>query len=150
MKQKNILRELPYYKEIRASWKANLSHCNENSPSKRDSFIKNNIKFAPEWLGELGFLRYYLFHIDNNYIPGKSILQRMDRSKGFSPENCIIVVKPKNKCSEVSNNKNSKRISEFKEEGGSPLTVNLIISDSTGITLEALLRNLSAIKLKRA
>ena len=133
MKQKNILRELPYYKEIRASWKANLSHCNENSPSKRDSF-----------------LRYYLFHIDNNYIPGKSILQRMDRSKGFSPENCIIVVKPKNKCSEVSNNKNSKRISEFKEEGGSPLTVNLIISDSTGITLEALLRNLSAIKLKRA
>lgn len=95
-KQKNklntpkFLLDLPYIKDIRASWIANKSHCDPSSPSKRH-YIEKGIEVCPEWKGEIGFLRYYLFHIDNGYIAGKSKLRRKDQEKGFSPENCEIV-----------------------------------------------------------
>lgn len=85
--------KLPYIKDIRLNWVTNQEHCSENSPSKRENFIKNNIRFAEEWIGEVGFLRYYLFHIDSNYIPMKSQLERIDKKKGFSPDNCRIIDK---------------------------------------------------------
>lgn len=87
----------PYWDKIRAMWIANQSHCDPDSPSKRKNLIEKGITFAPEWTGEIGFLRYYLFHVDNSYTPQKSILQRIDVNKGFSPENCKIVHKGKSK-----------------------------------------------------
>lgn len=96
-KQKNksntpkFLFDLPYIKDIRASWIANQSHCDPSSSSKRQHYIKKGIEMSPVWMGEIGFLRYYLWHIDCGYIPGKSKLQRKDQNKGFSPENCLVL-----------------------------------------------------------
>lgn len=84
---------LPYYKDIRMSWKVNQRHCDPNAPEKREHYINRGIKFSDEWLGELGWLRFYLFCIDNGYEKGKSKLIRIDDNKGFFPDNCRIVYK---------------------------------------------------------
>jgi len=81
----------PYWDEIRASWVANQKHCNPTSPSRRKTFIEKGISFSDKWVGEMGFLRYYLFHVDHGYIPGNSKLLRKDEDKGFNAQNCIIV-----------------------------------------------------------
>lgn len=83
----------PYWDEIRASWVANQKHCDPTSPSRRETFIEKGISFANEWMGEIGFLRYYTFHMDSGYVPKKSKLQRIDENKGFNPQNCIILHK---------------------------------------------------------
>ena len=85
--------ELPYYKDIRMSWKVNQRHCDPNAPDRREHYINRGILFDDIWLGELGWIRYYLFHIDNGYEKGKSKLIRIDDNKGFSPSNCRIVDK---------------------------------------------------------
>lgn len=85
-----VYRDLPYYKSIRASWKANISHCEKGSSSVRDTLVKKNIAFCKEWLGELGFVRYYLFHIENGYVAGQSKLERINQAKGFNPSNCQL------------------------------------------------------------
>lgn len=87
----NYLADLPYIKDIRRSWIANLSHCDPSSPSRREHYIEKGITICPEWTGPIGFLRYYIFHMDNQYVAGRSKLQRKDDNKGFSKENCIIV-----------------------------------------------------------
>ncbi|KJS19657.1 MAG: hypothetical protein VR72_17805 [Clostridiaceae bacterium BRH_c20a] len=80
----------PNWEEIRASWTANKKHCDPNSSSARKNFIEKGIEFDPLWLGEIGYLRYYLFCVDNGYISGQSKLLRIDENKGFSPNNCYI------------------------------------------------------------
>lgn len=93
----SIIDSLPYYDNIRASWIANISHCDPNSPSKRNHYIDKGITMSSEWSGAVGFLRYYIWHIDNGYIPRKTKLKRIDNDKGFSPQNCIIEKNPEKK-----------------------------------------------------
>jgi|SRR5665647_880466 len=82
---------LPYYSNIRMSWVANQRHCDPDSPDRRETFIEKNIKFGEDWLGDLGWIRYYLYNIDMGYVKGKSKLVRIDKTKGFSAENCNVI-----------------------------------------------------------
>lgn len=91
----------------------------------------------------MGFLRYYIFHIDNGYKAGKSKLQRKDRNKGFSPDNCIIV------SNMISTNYNSKqkptkakRSTKEKVLPTNVTTNNFIMIDSTVTDIKAFLSNL--------
>ena len=45
----------------------------------------------------MGFLRFYLFCIDNGYIAGQSQIHRKNNMLGFNPENLEIIDKPKQK-----------------------------------------------------
>ncbi len=95
----NCIDALPYLRNIRASWIANKSHCNPQSPigSKRDHYVEKGISMCDEWSDEVGFLRYYIWHIDNGYKVGKTKLKRIDDNKGFSPDNCLIEKTPEKK-----------------------------------------------------
>ena len=142
---------LPFWKEIRASWFANQSHCDVSSPSKRKPFTEKGIKFYDDWTGDIGFLRYYVFHIDNNYIAGEAKLHRKDKNKGFSPESCIIVAKPKNKKykSEIEPKTVLSNLSE--SEPRINVTNNFIITDKKSDDfIKDLLNNLSVKELKKA
>jgi len=145
----NCEQEYPFWKEIKASWIANQSHCYENSPSKRKSFIEKGIYFSPEWTGKIGFLRYYIFHIDNGYVAGKSKLQRKDPNKGFSPENCIVM--NTNISKNIKNGtKEKKTVKKKPTEKDTVLPIgvnnNFIIIDSKKIDIEKLLSFLSTQK----
>jgi hypothetical protein len=100
--------ELPYLVPIRRSWTSNQSHCEKKYNSNRETFTGNKVGFCKEWMGEVGFLRYYLFHIDHGYISGTHMLERADKEKGFSPDNCRVVLDPKrrNKSNEENANVN--------------------------------------------
>lgn len=92
---KKIQEAHPFMRQIRASWISNTSHCKKDSPCGRKSLTKHDAGMCEEWSGELGFLKYYIWHIDNGYIPGRAKLERKDITKGFNPENCVIVDKTK-------------------------------------------------------
>jgi len=129
----------PFWDEIRASWTTNKTHCDPESPSKRETFINNEINFATEWTGEVGFLRYYLFHVDSGYVPKKSKLQRIDENKGFYPQNCIILHKGSINDLEPVESKSTVI------EPVSPMNVtnNFIIIDNADTVIKALLSNLN-------
>jgi hypothetical protein len=120
----------PFWKEIRSAWKASKSHCNPSSKSKRQHYIEKGIKFDPQWLGEIGFLRYYLFCIDNGYVPGISKLQRKNENDGFNPQNCFIAHYPKddNKNSDIKQDASIKSVNEA--EPKTNVTNNIFIVDS--------------------
>ena len=105
---KSEIKELPYYNEIKRIWKTNRSHCNPNNGDGHQSYIKKGIKFCDEWdNGFLGFIRFYLFCIDNGYVAGQSQIHRKNNMLGFSPENLEVIDKPKRKKKEAeSKNKN--------------------------------------------
>ena len=130
-----------YWDEIRARWIANQSHCDPASPSQRESFIEKGIGFCPEWVGEVGYLRYYIFHVDRSYIPGVSKLERIDVNKGFCPQNCKIVHIAK------SNNNDLEPVESIKESV-TPMNVtnNFIIidnADKANTVIKAILSNLN-------
>ena len=113
---------LPYYADIRMSWKANQKHCDPNDDR---GYYKRGIRFCQEWKGEIGWLRYYLFHIDSGYKKGESKLIRIDDGKGFFPDNCRI--------QKVSNKKNEKKVkaepantnsTETKSDDNIPASIN--------------------------
>lgn len=90
---------LAYYDDIRMSWISNQKHC---EPNNKRGYFERGITFCDEWQGELGWMRYYIFHRDAGYVKGKSKLIRIDDNKGFSPSNCIIKDKVVNKPKEVT------------------------------------------------
>lgn len=98
------LEELPYYKEIKAVWVTNRSHCNTESGDGHKSYIKKGIKFCDEWDNDmLGFLRFYIWATDHQYVAGKSQLDRIDKNKGFSPDNCRLIDKPRSRKAKEEN-----------------------------------------------
>ena len=126
---------LPYYSDIRMSWKANKKHCEAND---KRGYYEKGITFCEEWKGELGWLRYYLYHIDNGYVKGKSKLERIDQTKGFSPTNCRIADKEvKKKKSTTSKHKTigEKQIAETTKESNknAPSIVNNFIIASNDV-----------------
>ncbi|WP_027398373.1 hypothetical protein [Anaerovorax odorimutans] len=137
---------LPYYEDIRASWVANQRHCDPDSPDRRETFIKNGITFCPEWLGELGWLRYYIFHMDSGYIKGKSKLIRSNKNKGFSAENCIVVDKEVKKKKEVSDKTEKKENKDNIVETSTPSIVNnFIIASNDMKNLQDIIKSVNLI-----
>lgn len=96
---------LQYYNDIRASWVSNQKHC---EPNDKRGYYKRGIKFCDEWQGALGWMRYYVFHMDNEYVKGESKLVRIDTNKGFSPSNCRIDKITKKKKEEPTKSKGKK------------------------------------------
>jgi|GEM_PF-3617173 len=93
------LQELKYFREIKLVWTSNRSHCsNNNYKSVRVNYLEKDIAFCDEWNScMLGFLRFYIWMIEHNYIPRKTILRRINPEMGFSPDNCMVIEKPKPK-----------------------------------------------------
>ncbi|MCM1565130.1 MAG: hypothetical protein FNP40_10835 [Dehalobacter sp. 4CP] len=129
---KKIKESHPYMEKIRASWIANSSHGKKNSPCGRKTLTDYNAGMCNEWSGEMGFLRYYIWHIDYGYIPGKSKIQRKDMTIGFSPENCFVVNDDNKKKSKPTNKpikaKNSNNDIHFKADLDGNKQIKIIIS----------------------
>jgi hypothetical protein len=118
---------LPYYSDIKMSWKVNQRHCDPNAPEKREHYIDRGIKFSDEWLNALGWLRYYLFCIDNGYEKGKSKLIRIDDNKGFMPSNCRVIdkiVKEKKAVSSKPKTPKTQPSTDIKRDSTTPANIN--------------------------
>ena len=50
-------------------------------------YRQNNITVCEEWLGENGFMNFYVWSMDNGYDDNLTI-DRIDGTKGYSPNNC--------------------------------------------------------------
>lgn len=66
-----------------------LARCyyEKNPRTKKFYYKYKGIKVCDEWLGENGFINFYKWAISNGYKKELTI-DRIDGSKGYSPDNC--------------------------------------------------------------
>ena len=75
------------YKRLYTIWSGMISRCeNENNPSYK-YYGQQGKRVCDEWKGVNGFGKFHDWALANGYKPNLSI-DRIDNSKGYSPNNC--------------------------------------------------------------
>ena len=67
------------------TWRDMKHRCNAKSGRYYNNYVKRGITVCPEW--RTNFKAFYDWAINNGYMPTLSI-DRIDNSKGYSPDNC--------------------------------------------------------------
>jgi len=74
----------PYY-NLHHIWTGMRRRCNNPNDKSYPSYGGNGIKVCPEW--DNNYMNFKEWALNNGYITGLSI-DRLDNSKGYSPDNC--------------------------------------------------------------
>lgn len=128
----NCVNYQPYGREIDSIYWGMRKRCYSPHNKSYKHYGEKGIKVCDEWLADK--MSFYKWAMSNGYQPGLS-LDRIDNSKGYSPDNCRWATHK-----QQQNNKTNNRLVDYQ---GKTYTVSEL-ADYLGLPYDALLQRINS------